>query len=75
VLTCDFNNEWHPDQPKPSTDFRLYTRNDMDRLVSAMEDVRLLDEPDWERNKLDFTITEGTTEYRYTFATLAVQRV
>ena len=74
VLTCDYDDRWRPGQPKPSTDVRLYTRADMTRLLDAMGDVALVDAPDWERDHLDFTITEGEVELRYTFATFVVRR-
>jgi SAM-dependent methyltransferase len=74
VLTCDYNDSWTPDQPKPSTDVRIYTRADMQRLISAMGDVELLDEPDWQDHEPDFTIAEYGMDMHYGFATLAVRR-
>ena len=74
VLTCDYNDSWTPDQPKPSTDVRIYTRHDMERLVTAMGDVELLDEPDWEDHVPDFTISEAGNDMHYGFASLAVRR-
>jgi hypothetical protein len=74
VLTCDFDDKWRPGQVKPSTDVRLYTKEDMARLIAAMGDVELVDEPDWTRDHLDFTISEAGIEMRYAFATLVVRR-
>ena len=74
VLTCDYNDSWTPDQPKPSTDVRIYTRQDMQRLIAAMGDVELLDEPDWDDHVPDFTISEAGNDMRYGFASLAVRR-
>lgn len=73
VLTCDYNDTWREGQPKPSTDYRLYRRTDMDRLLAAMPGVKLVDQPDWNRDAYDFTIWEHV-EHRYTFATFVVQR-
>ena len=74
VLTCDFNDKWRPDMPKPSTDVRLYGHDDMQRLVRAMGTVALVDTPDWDREKFDFTIWEAGVELRYGFASLVVQK-
>ncbi|WP_375452159.1 hypothetical protein [uncultured Devosia sp.] len=74
VLTCDYDNGWTPDQAKPSTDVRLYTDADMERLVKAMGDVKLVDEPDWNKRPLDFTISENGVEMLYGFASLVAQR-
>lgn len=74
VLTCDYNDTWTPDQPKPSSDVRIYTRADMARLIAAMGDVELLDEPDWQDHDPDFTIAEHGIDMHYGFATLTVRR-
>jgi SAM-dependent methyltransferase len=74
ILTCDYNDTWTPDQPKPSTDERIYTRADMQRLIAAMGDVELLDKPDWHEHDPDFTIAEHGIDMHYGFATLTVQR-
>jgi len=74
VLTCDYNDTWTPDQVKPSSDVRIYTRSDMQRLIAAMGDVELLDEPDWQDHDPDFTISENGIDMHYGFATLTVQR-
>ena len=29
ILTCDFRNDWKEGEPKPSEDFRLYTKQDL----------------------------------------------
>lgn len=29
VITCDFRNDYMPGQPKPTEDYRLYTKNDL----------------------------------------------
>lgn len=74
VLTCDYDNHWLPGRPKPSTDVRLYTEKDMTRLIRAMGDVDLVDEPDWNKHHLDFTIWEAGVEMRYAFASFVVRR-
>ncbi|HEU4380437.1 MAG TPA: methyltransferase domain-containing protein [Hyphomicrobiaceae bacterium] len=74
MLTCDYNDTWTPDQPKPSSDVRIYTRADMQRLIAAMGHVELLDEPDWQDHEPDFTIAEAGVDMRYGFATLTVRR-
>lgn len=74
VLTCDYRDGWAPGQPKPSSDVKIYTHRDMQRLIAAMGDVELVDEPDWQDHVPDFIISEGSVELRYGFASLAVQR-
>jgi len=74
VLTCDYCNGWSPDQQKPSSNKRIYTRKDMSRLITAMGEVELIDEPDWDNHDPDFAITEFGREMRYGFATLAVRK-
>jgi SAM-dependent methyltransferase len=74
VLTCDYNDTWTPDQPKPPSDVRIYTRSDIQRLIAAMGDVELLDEPDWQDHDPDFTIAEYGIDMHYGFATLTVRR-
>ena len=46
----------------------------MQRLIAAMGDVELLDEPDWQDHDPDFTIAEYGVDMHYGFATLTVQR-
>ena len=74
ILTCDYNDTWTPDQAKPSSDVRIYTLADMQRLIAAMGDVELPDEPDWQDHDPDFTISEHGIDMHYGFATLTVQR-
>jgi SAM-dependent methyltransferase len=74
VLTCDYRDDWTPDQRKPSSDVRIYNQADMDRLLAAMGGVELVDDPDWDEHKPDFTISEFGEEMLYGFATLAVRR-
>ncbi len=74
ILTCDYRDDWAPGQPKPSSDVRMYTRNDLQRLVSAMGDVTLIDEPDWDNHPADFRYFEFGRELTYGFATLAVNK-
>lgn len=38
ILTCDFNNEYAPGKPKPTEDYRLYTKHDLlSRLYSVLD--------------------------------------
>jgi 2-polyprenyl-3-methyl-5-hydroxy-6-metoxy-1,4-benzoquinol methylase len=74
VLTCDFRDDWTPDQQKPSSNYRIYTARDMDRLLGAMGQVELIDTPDWLAHYPDFSISEFGTTMHYGFATLAVRR-
>jgi 2-polyprenyl-3-methyl-5-hydroxy-6-metoxy-1,4-benzoquinol methylase len=75
VLTCDFRDDWTPDQQKPSSSFRIYTSRDMDRLLAAMGTVELIDVPDWLAHNPDFSISEFGTTMHYGFATLAVRKL
>ena len=75
VLTCDYRDDWTPDQPKPSSDVRIYTSADMWRLVAAMPGAKLVDEPDWNAHAPDFTIEEFGRTLHYGFATLVVTKV
>jgi hypothetical protein len=74
VLTCDFCEEWTPDQQKPSSDYRIYTTADMRRLLRAMPGTCLVDTPDWSDHAPDFSIEEYGGVMLYGFATLAVRR-
>jgi hypothetical protein len=74
VLTCDYRDDWTPDQPKPSSDIRIYTTAGMHRIVAAMEGAKLVDEPDWQEHTADFTIEEFGRTLHYGFATLVVTK-
>ncbi|MBW4025243.1 MAG: hypothetical protein HIU92_19300 [Proteobacteria bacterium] len=75
VLTCDFCETWKPDQQKPSSDCRIYTTADMQRLMRAMPGTSLVDSPDWSEHATDFSIEENGGVMRYGFATLAARRI
>lgn len=71
VLTCDFQDAWRPGRPLPTSDVRLYTRDDLRRRVlAALLPARPVDEPRWHEGREDFEFER----VRYAFATLVVQR-
>jgi SAM-dependent methyltransferase len=71
IFTCDFKNNWRPDDPIPSVDFRYYRSADLGgRLLLAMPNCELLDSPDWEKYEPDFRLGDCF----YNFATFTVQK-
>lgn len=74
ILTCDFADNWRPTDPKPSSDIRIYNRHDMDRLLAAVPDCSLVDDPDWMDHVPDFIIEEFGVIMTYGFATLTLCR-
>ena len=71
VLTCDFRPSYKAGDPKPQSDWRLYTEADLrDRLLPKMTGCRLVDEPSWQCATPDFHWENCT----YTFASLVVQK-
>ena len=71
VLTCDFNDNFKPGDPKPVVDHRLYTQKDIrERLMSRIPNCRLVDEPLWNCPNPDFWF-EGVN---YTFASIVLEK-
>lgn len=71
VITCDYKDGWKPGDPKPSVDARLYTKADLERLLSYAPGCELVDVPDWNCSNPDFIYQR---KYRYTFATFVIQK-
>ena len=72
VITCDYKEGWEPNEPKPKGIERFYTQRDLrDRLLPAMGNCRLVDEPQWSCPNPDFNYW-GI--YQYTFATFVVTK-
>jgi SAM-dependent methyltransferase len=71
MLTCDYQDQYRPGDPKPSPDYRLYTQRDFtERLLPLLKDCALVDSPRWDCPAPDF-IYEGC---RYTFAALVFRK-
>lgn len=72
VLTCDYNDQWKPGDPKPDVDERLYTQYDLkQRLLPLLTNCYLTDEPQWDCLKPDFNYLG---KYQYTFASMVVKK-
>ncbi len=72
ILTCDFHNDYKPGFDIPGVDFRFYTKHDLkERLMNAIPDCYLIDEPDYDCNEYDFTFLN---RYTYTFATFVFEK-
>lgn len=55
VLTVDFAEKWRPGKRKPDVDHRLYTTRDIcERLMPAIGDCVLVDQPRWSEGVEDF---------------------
>jgi len=71
IITCDFNDQYHPGDPIPSEDFRMYTQKDFhERLLPLLKDCELVDKPQWHCTAPDFTYAGC----RYTFASLVFRK-
>jgi hypothetical protein len=72
VITCDYNDQWKPGDPKPVEDARFYTQKDLkERLLSYMPGCSLVDQPEWDCPHPDFNYIG---KYQYTFATFVVKK-
>ncbi|QQG52628.1 MAG: hypothetical protein HY931_00120 [Candidatus Falkowbacteria bacterium] len=72
IMTCDFQENWLPGKPKPDVDARLYTSYDLrNRLLSYLENCRLIDAPDWNCPNPDFNFLG---KYQYAFASLVAKK-
>jgi len=73
ILTCDYNDKYKKGDDIPSVDFRFYTMYDLkERLMKAIPDCKLVDEPLWECDNPDFYLAG---KYNYTFASLVFQKI
>jgi len=73
VLTCDFRDDYKPGHPKPSEDYRLYTKNDLlIRFKSILDNngCVLSGEPDYDHAP-DFQYQV----YWYSFATYVFKKI
>jgi SAM-dependent methyltransferase len=72
ILTCDYKDDYKPGDDIPGSDYRFYTQRDIrERLVPAIPDCRLYDEPNWDCPNPDFVLIG---RYTYTFATIVFQK-
>jgi SAM-dependent methyltransferase len=72
ILTCDYKDDYKPGDDIPGSDYRFYTQRDIrERLMAAIPDCRLYDQPDWDCPNPDFVLVG---RYRYTFATIVFQK-
>lgn len=73
ILTCDYNDQYRPGDEIPGSDFRFYTQADIkDRLMAEIPDCRLVDMPQWDCIRPDFTLVE---KYNYTFAAIVFEKL
>jgi len=73
IITCDYKEDWKPNDIKPEVDIRLYTKNDLkNRLLSYMDNCLLIDEPQWDCSNPDFNYLK---KYQYTFATFVIKKI
>ncbi|MEJ7913344.1 MAG: methyltransferase domain-containing protein, partial [Chitinophagaceae bacterium] len=73
VLTCDYNDKYKKGDEIPSVDFRFYTMYDLkERLMKAIPNCELIDEPQWECENPDFYLVE---KYNYTFASFVFRKI
>ncbi|MBS1948795.1 MAG: hypothetical protein JST47_13610 [Bacteroidetes bacterium] len=72
IITCDYNDQWKPGEPKPEVDARFYTKKDLeDRLLSYLPSCELVDAPEWDCPDPDFCYLG---KYHYTFATFVIKK-
>ncbi len=73
ILTCDYHDKYKKGDKIPEGDFRFYTQQDLkERLMNAIPDCKLIDEPEWSCENPDFYLA-GV--YNYTFATLVFYKI
>jgi hypothetical protein len=71
IITCDFHDQWKPEDGIFSTSFRFYTRQSLkERLIPSLTNCTLIDEPDWNCDNPDFEFGGK----KYTFATFVFQK-
>jgi SAM-dependent methyltransferase len=72
IMTCDYQENWTPEKPKPNVDARLYTQYDLrNRLLSYLENCRLIDTPNWNCPNPDFNFLG---KYQYAFASFVAKK-
>jgi SAM-dependent methyltransferase len=71
IITCDYHNDYKKGDDIPDVDFRFYTQHDLQkRLMNAIPNCSLLDQPDWDCKEYDFNLYH----YNYTFASLVFSK-
>ena len=71
IMSCDFKNGWKQGDRKPFVCARFYTEKDLTtRLLSYMNNCRLIDTPNWSSNNSDFIFGP----YQYTFSGFVVKK-
>ena len=72
IITCDYSDQYKKGDDIPVVDYRFYTQVDLKkRLIGAIPDCHLIDEPNWNCENPDFFYLG---KYNYTFATLVFQK-
>ncbi|HVM88586.1 MAG TPA: methyltransferase domain-containing protein [Puia sp.] len=72
IITCDYNDQWKPGDPKPEVDARFYTKKDLEeRLLSYLPSCELVDTPEWDCPNPDFCYLG---KFQYTFATFVIRK-
>jgi SAM-dependent methyltransferase len=70
VLTCDFKEGFNAGDPKPGCDYRLYTQEHLQYLLSKLPELALVGEADWRCPIPDF----GIAPIQYAFASIVLQK-
>ncbi len=71
ILTCDFNDQYQPEDKIPTEDFHMYTQKDIkERLLPCLQNCSLIDDPQWQCPQPDFLYSG----YRYTFASIVFRK-
>lgn len=70
ILTCDFKEGYKDGDPKPVVDYRFYTKEYLNDLISNIKDFILIDRSDWDCPNPDFE----WDIYKYTFAAVVLQK-
>lgn len=73
ILTCDYKDQYKVGDDIPEVDYRFYTQKDIkERLMKAIPDCLLIDEPEWDCEKPDFYLAG---RYNYTFASIVFRKI
>jgi SAM-dependent methyltransferase len=73
ILTCDYKDQYKKGDHIPEVDYRFYTQHDLkERLMKAVPNCRLVDEPEWECENPDFFFL-GI--FNYTFASIVFKKI
>lgn len=71
VITCDFKDDWKPEEGIFSGSFRFYTQDYLNNvLIKELKHSKLIDQPQWNCPCPDFEYSGK----KYTFATIVFQK-